>query len=552
MSFLSGAAPGTLEQWELEEGQYINRSLSQLDMRARMAVLLSVGLVTGIEISNRMAINVLLPDMQGNVAANSDEISWAITLYNLGFLCSMAFASWMTRVIGARRHLLYSIGFYTIGALGCFLSAHNLTTLLISRTIMGFGGGAFIVRVVILANLMFPGATRIGAVTRLYAVLGIFQIFYPPAQGYIDDQLHWNYAFLLDMPFLAIGAMLIARYVPKGYLFRRDPEKQTDYVGVFSLVASLVCFQVATSRGQRDYWFESNWVGPTLVAGAILFVIFLWWDSRPNNLAPVFHLRVIWRVASIRTSLSVVLVVGAILGGGLYVVPQYLRYVQDYSATQTGGFISCWTGGLMCGLLVALRLVIPRIHGAWTMALGLVMTSAACGLILYIWTPTTPTWLLALAFFAQGFSLGPVLVGASNVATLNAAPADVNDITTTFFFVRQLGNTMGVTAATVLFDQRMTVHSTFLLAQANALDPTTRTTLQTYANLIHRNGGGDVNPALGALQLFQASVITQSRLLSYIDIYFGLAFIALVGLFFLWIGQVRARSEAHHAHFHLL
>ena len=100
MSFLSGASPGTLEQWELEEGQYIARSLSVLDMRARLAVLLSVGLVTAIEISNRMAINVLLPDMQGNVAANSDEISWAITLYNLGFLCSIAVASWMTRVIG--------------------------------------------------------------------------------------------------------------------------------------------------------------------------------------------------------------------------------------------------------------------------------------------------------------------------------------------------------------------------------------------------------------------------------------------------------------------
>ena len=368
MSFLSGASPGTLEQWELEEGQYIARSLSTLDMRRAWPC---------------CSASAWSPRSKSRIAWRStyccricratsralDEISWAITLYNLGFLCSMAVASWMTRVIGARRHLLISISVYTMGALGCFFSAHSLTALLIRRTIMGFGGGAFLVRVVILANLMFPGATRIGAVTRLYAVLGIFQIFYPPAQGWIDDQFHWNYAFLLDMPFLAIGAMLIARYVPKGYLFRRDPEKQTDYIGVFSLIASLVCFQVATSRGERDYWFESNWVGPTLVAGAILFLIFLWWDSRPNNLAPVFHLRVIWRVASIRTSLSVVLVVGAILGGGLYVVPQYLRYVQDYSATQTGGFISCWTGGLMCGLLVALRLVIPRIHGAWTMAL---------------------------------------------------------------------------------------------------------------------------------------------------------------------------------------
>jgi hypothetical protein len=41
--------------------------------------------------------------------------------------------------------------------------------------------------------------------------------------------------------------------------------------------------------------------------------------------------------------------------------------------------------------------------------------------------------------------------------------ADGNDISTTYFFVRQLGNTFGVTAATVMFDRRMTLHSSRLL-----------------------------------------------------------------------------------------
>src|SRR5271166_2460838 len=146
MSYLGGNAPVALEAWEQEEGRYINESLGSLSQRHKLAVLLTVGLVTAIEISNRISINVLLPDMQGNVGANSDEISWVVTLYNLGFLCSMALATWMTRVIGARRHLLISLGFYSTGAIGCALSAHSLESLLISRLIMGFGGGAFLVR----------------------------------------------------------------------------------------------------------------------------------------------------------------------------------------------------------------------------------------------------------------------------------------------------------------------------------------------------------------------------------------------------------------------
>ena len=104
-----------------------------------------------------LSINVILPDMQGNVGASSDQISWVIILYNVGFLCSLALSAWMTRVLGTRRHLLISIGFYAVGAIGCALSTHSLEQLLISRLIMGFGGGAFLVRVIILAGLMFPG-----------------------------------------------------------------------------------------------------------------------------------------------------------------------------------------------------------------------------------------------------------------------------------------------------------------------------------------------------------------------------------------------------------
>jgi hypothetical protein len=83
---------------------------------------------------------------------------------------------------------------------------------------------------------------------------------------------------------------------------------------------------------------------------------------------------------------------------------------------------------------------------------------------------------------------------------------------------------------------------------SNRLDPTTRTTLAQYANLIHHNGGGGSNPALGALQLFQADVITQSRLLSYIDIYFGLAALAVVALISVALTRIKPKRGGTHFH----
>lgn len=204
--------------------------------------------------------------------------------------------------------------------------------------------------------------------------------------------------------------------------------------------------------------------------------------------------------------------------------------------------------GLGAGLMLSLRVLIPRFGGPRTLGLGLALLILTCASIIYIWTPTTPTAILAPAILLQGFSLAPTLLGAANIATANSPLPDLNDISTTYFFVRQLGNTFGVTAATIRFDHRMTLHSSRLLDVANRVDPTLRSTLSQYGTLIHRNGGGGSNPALGALQIFQADVITQSRLLSYIDIYFGLAVLAAVGLFLLAITRIKNKFTEHHFH----
>ena len=543
MSYL-GSSP---ESWELEEQRFLGGILSSLSYRRRLAVLLTVGMVAAIEISNRLSINVFLPDMQGNVGASSDEISWVIILYNVGYLCSIALAFWMTRVIGTRRHLLLSIAVYAVGAMGCVLSTGSLARLLASRLIMGFGGGAFLVRVVILAGMLFPGKSKIGAVTKLYLILAAFEVPYPVVMGWVTDTFHWNYAFLVDFPFLAIGALLIWKIIPPGRLFQRKKEGHVDVWGAFLLIASLSSLEIALSRGEQDLWLQSSWIAAALIAAAILFIVFLWWDYRPENPAPVLHLRMIVRNASLRTFFLVILIVGAFFGAGLYVVPQYLRFVQDYSALQAGGFISMFTLGLGLGLQLALHALVPRLGPVRTLVCGLLLLVTTYLAICYIWTPTTPTIVLAPAIFLQGFCIGPVLLAAGNVVSSNAPVADVNDITTTYFFVRQLGNTFGVTAATVMFDRRMTMHSSRLLDIANRLDATTRSTLARYANLIHSNGVTS-DPAQGALQLFQNNVITQSRLFSYIDIYFGLATLAVVALISIAITRTKLKRGPTHFH----
>jgi MFS transporter, DHA2 family, multidrug resistance protein len=538
-------------QREEARGWRLNQALIDLSQRHKVIILLSIGLVAGVELANRVSINVLLPDLQGNVAGNSDDVSWVLILYNLGFLTSIALSYWFTRVFGARRNLLISIALYAAGAIGCFLSEHSLTLLLISRVVMGFGGGAFLVRAVIFAGLMFPGKARFRAVFWIFTEATALQAVYPVAMGWISDAAHWNYAFLLDFPFLAISAILIWKYVPRGFLRENIDRSRVDLWGAGLLVAALACMQIGLSRGERDEWFQSSFITCFLIVALVCFLAFLWWDWRPENTSPVLNLQVAWREVPLRTSLGIVMIVGAMLGAGLFVLPQYLRTVQDYSATQTGGFVSAYTAGLGTGVVLSLGYGVARLGGTRLVVIGALIMCTASVIFIYIWTPTTPTWVLVLATYLQGSALGPLLSGASNIATSRAALIDLNDVSTSYYFVRQLGNTFGVTAATVIFDRRQTLHSARLVDVANALDPTTQATLSQYAGLIAHNGGAGSNPALGAVQLLQSGMITQSRLLAYIDIYFGLGVLAFAILCLLFLARTKSASPQSQHHFHL-
>jgi MFS transporter, DHA2 family, multidrug resistance protein len=63
-----------------------------------------------------------------------------------------------------------------------------------------------------------------------------------------------------------------------------------------------------------------------------------------------------------------------------------------------------------------------------------------------------------------------------------------------------------------------------------------------------RNGGPNSNPALGALQLFQNDVIVQSRLLSYVDVYFGLAALASIAAVLVVVKKLKYDPSSLHFH----
>jgi DHA2 family multidrug resistance protein len=510
------------EYWE----RHANPVLNQMTAVQKWMVLWAVILAASVEVGMRFGVNILLVDMEGNVAASQDDISWVVTVYGAGFIFGLATSAGLVRYLGPRNHFGLMLALFGAGTLGCFVS-HELWQLLTARAIQGLAGGTFIVRGQVLIYTMFQGRERAARSLMFGVVIQTFRALMPVGMAAVTDASSWNYAFLLALPFILLAGGMICIFLPQ---HGGSPEHEPNAPSLLLLLAGLSSLQIGLSRGERNLWFESPFIVLMFLTAVLCVVLWTWWDSRPYNLEPILHLRWLVSQPTLTASFLEALVVGAALATGLYVLPQYLRSVQTYSATQTGLFFLVDALATGLALVVATKFLMAKVGPRGVLAAGFLFFSLAALGFVYGLTLTTPGQPLALLLVVHGLGLGWLVAGLTNLAMTGVEPAYVSEADTWFRLVRQIGANLGVTAAAVLLDWRQTLHSSRLLDVANRLDPKTHAAVNHYAEIVAQRAGPESAPVAGGYQLFKNAIIQQARLLAYVDICWCLAVLGLVGL----------------------
>src|SRR6202047_18347 len=339
--------PSVVAEGELFDSG-IRRTLSRLTKVERWMIVVGLGLAAAVELGTTIAINVILTDMKGNVAASQDEISWVVTVYGAAFLCVVPLSTWFARRLGTRNYLVLSLLLYGGGALGCFLS-DTLAALLVSRIVMGVGGGAFLVRAMTAITRLYAPNERGPALLVFALIVNSSRAIMPVLFGIVTDNTRWNIAFLAIVPLTLMAAGLLYKLIPRRLEFEPDPPP-IELISTGLIVAGLTAFQVALSRGEQDMWLESPLICSMLVVAAVSLVVFVWRDTRQENANPVLNLRLLWREPSLASGTLLAVIFGVLLSASLFVLPQYLRRVQDYNATQTALFFCADAIAMYVGL----------------------------------------------------------------------------------------------------------------------------------------------------------------------------------------------------------
>ncbi|HET7214119.1 MAG TPA: MFS transporter [Terriglobia bacterium] len=504
-------------------------------------IVLGVSLATGIELGTQVAVNIILVDMKGNIAASQDQISWVIIVYSAAFFSVLPLTDWFARRLSHRKYLVASLLLYATGAFGCF-SSHSLSELLVARAIMGLGGGAFLVRgLITLFKFYDPQHRRIALMTFALFVTSSRALM-PVLFGAVTDMGRWNLAFLVLVPLALIAAAFLYISLPRGIESEvRAPS--VDPLGTACLVTGLIALQVVMSRGEQDMWFQSRLICLMAVLCILSLAAFIWSDMRPDNPNPLLNLRVLLADSALTSGIGVAIILGALLAAGLYLLPLFLRGIQGYSATQTAWFFCVDGISTLLGILMAIRLM-PKLTPRGVVLLGLCMNVAANSLLVFMLTPDTPALDLCAILVLHGVSLGILLPSVTNMLLGHAHFRYIAFGMTIYYTFRQLGGSIGVAVTVALLDIRETFHSSRLLDTANRLNPTVSDVVRHLGFRLHAQGLPSNLAHEGAFRLFQLMVAKQTALLAFIDVFWGLALLGLVAIVIVLVLARRGMTKA--------
>jgi DHA2 family multidrug resistance protein len=538
------AVSGVLHPNIVAEGELfdtgIKQTLSRLTKFNRWMILVGVALAAALELGTQIAINIILTDMKGNVAASQDEISWIVTAYGAAFLAILPLTTWFVRRLGHRNYLVLSLLVYGAGAFGCFLS-ETLPELLMARIITGIGGGAFLVRALTAVNRLYAHQERVQAFAVLGGIVNLSRAFMPVLFGFVTDNGRWNFAFLALVPLTLLAASLLYIFIPRHLEFEPEPPP-IDFVATTLIVAGLTGFQIAMTRGEQDMWLESPFIRLMLLIAVVCLALFVWWDSRRENPNPILNLRLLKQEKALASGLWLALIFGALLSASLFVLPLYLRGIQDYDVIQTAFFFSVDAIATYAGLVFGAKFA-PKLSPPVVILMGLSIFAIANHILILQLTPDTPALNLYLILVAHGASLGMMVPSVSGMLMGRSAPRNLAFDMAIYYLFRGLGSTLGVSSASALLDIRLTHHSSRLLDVANRLSPATDRTLAHLGHGLYAKGLPLHSAQAGSYQIFQGLVAKQSATLAYIDIFWYFQWVALGAIamvLVMWLSGRRA------------
>nr|WP_307089995.1 MDR family MFS transporter [Sphingomonas faeni] len=460
-------------------------------------------------------VNSALPTIQGEIGASGTEGTWIATSYLVAEIVVIPMAAWLHRMLGLRTFLLLAAGLFTVFSVVCGLST-SLSMMIIGRVGQGFTGGAMIPTAqTIIAQRLPPSQQPIGiAAFGVTAILG--PVLGPLMGGWLTENISWHYAFFINLPICAVLIALLLLGLPhekpKLHLF-----VQADWFGIAGLALGLGGLTVFLEDGQREQWFASELIRYMFLTMLIGFGLLFWGQATARR--PIIKLKLLLDRQFGSVALMGV-VLGIVLYGTSYAIPQFLSALAGYNALQSGKVVLL--SGLPSLFMMAIvPLLLRKVDIRIAVASGLLIMGVSALLDANLTASSTGSdFTVSQLMRGVGQILGMLFL--SQAVVRSVPPEDAGDASGLFNAVRNLGGSFALAGISILQEQRMWLHSRRMEESLNANNQS----VQTYVGGLAQTAGDQT----AGLRLLAQQIQAQALTMTYNDIFWIMSMVTFVAL----------------------
>ncbi len=494
-------------------------------------IAIAVTLATFMEVLDTSIANVALPHIAGSLSAGQDESTWVLTSYLVSNAIVLPLSGWLSSIVGRKRFYMGCVALFTFSSFLCGF-APNLPALIIFRILQGAGGGGLQPSEQAILADTFPPAKRGMA----FAVYGIAVVMAPAIGptlgGWITDNYSWRWIFFVNIPVGIFSLVLTSRLIqdPPYFKRRKLSETKIDYIGLGLVALGLGALQIVLDKGQRDDWFESNFILILAIISAASLLFVIWWEWRHKD--PIIDLH-LFRDRTFAVSNLLMFMLGFALLGSTLLLPLFLQTLMGYTAELSGMALS--PGGFV--IMICMPIVgwlLSRYDARYLLLFGLSMLSFS----LFHMTNFNleidfRTAVLARMLQAVGLAFLFVPINTSAYAHLpreknNAASGLMN-------LARNIGGSVGISFVTTMLDRRAQKHTSDLMSHLSNTNAQFQATLRGMAQQFVSHGSSPADAQRQAYAMIQNAVQRQATMLSYLDNFhiLGYAILAMIPMVFL-------------------
>jgi DHA2 family multidrug resistance protein len=283
-----------------------------------------------------------------------------------------------------------------------------------------------------------------------------------------------------------------------------------DWLGLVGLSVGLGCMTVVLEEGNREQWFASAMIVQLTIASLIGFGMMLVGQFRAKE--PIIRLSLmVDRVFGSVVIMSVML--GMVIYGISFVIPQFLAAIADYNALQAGKIVML-SGLPALGMMVIAPMLMRYVDLRLAVLAGLMILAVSC------WIDSGLTASAAGGDFVESQLLRgigtPLAFLFLNQAAISSVPVQyAGDASGLFNTARNLGGSLALAAIATIQEQRMWLHSRRIeeTLQANSV------AVQDYlSGMTQAFGSADT-----ALRAIGGTIAREALVMTYNDMFWMLA-----------------------------